>query len=408
MLSKEAASRPEPPAITAHPALSLLSRAMIAFGAGLLITLVAYLALAVPGRWFPDATPVVWDARQLQLVRGTGELVGDELVVRDVDPSGLALISVRTQIRASDYASIYWIATDVADNADVRIVWRTEYEPQKLQSLSILVESGRLRPVLLSDQKGWLGSVSGLALAVRGSLAQPIRIRGAVAKPMGAVEMIRDRLGDWLALESWSGTSINTITGGADIQELPMPLLIAVSAIVAMALIVVQFRGQIRRNGHEIALIFACVILVGWSLLDLRWTWNLVRQSAITAQRYAGKTWYDKHAVAEDAELFRFVEKARGTMPAEPARVFVAADAHYFRGRGAYHLYPHNVYFDPRQNAIPLATDMRTGDWLLVYRRHNIQYDASLHSLRWDGNQLKHADLKLAESGAALFLITGP
>jgi len=30
----------------------------------------------------------------------------------------------------------------------------------------------------------------------------------------------------------------------------------------------------------------------------------------------------------------------------------MAADAIYFRNRGAYHLYPHNVLFDPYQNAM--------------------------------------------------------
>ena len=53
------------------------------------------------------------------------------------------------------------------------------------------------------------------------------------------------------------------------------------------------------------------------------------------------------------ATCYAFIEKARAQLPQEPARVFVAADAHYFRGRAAYHLYPHNVYFEPFDNAVP-------------------------------------------------------
>ncbi len=92
-------------------------------------------------------------------------------------------------------------------------------------------------------------------------------------------------------------------------------------------------------------------------------------------------------------------------MPASPARVFVAADADYFRGRAAYHLYPHNVYFSPRGNALPPASELHAGDWLLVYLRKGIQYDASQGKVRWDGNQTVSVELKLVEPGAALFLV---
>ena len=46
------------------------------------------------------------------------------------------------------------------------------------------------------------------------------RIRGVIVKPMGTVEVLRDRAGEWLAFEGWTGTSINTITGR--LRESPM------------------------------------------------------------------------------------------------------------------------------------------------------------------------------------------
>jgi hypothetical protein len=85
--------------------------------------------------------------------------------------------------------------------------------------------------------------------------------------------------------------------------------------------------------------------------------------------------------------------------------VFVVADAHYFRGRAAYHLYPHSVFFDPRSNELQPASRMRPGDWLLVYQRRGIQYDAAHQLLKWNGDQTITAELKLVEPGAGLFLI---
>jgi hypothetical protein len=111
----------------------------------------------------------------------------------------------------------------------------------------------------------------------------------------------------------------------------------------------------------------------------------------------------DKLLANEDAQLFAFVERALQVLPSRPVRIFVAADAHYFRGRAAYHLYPHSVFFDPRSNELQWADQLRPGDWLLVYQQRGIQYDASRQMLRWPTGRTTSAELKLLEPGAALF-----
>ena len=83
----------------------------------------------------------------------------------------------------------------------------------------------------------------------------------------------------------------------------------------------------------------------------------------------------------------------------------MAAEAHYFRGRGAYHLYPHNVYFDPWTNALPQPSQLRAGDYLVVYQRRGIQFDAAQGLLRWDGESADRCRAALVEPGAALFRI---
>jgi hypothetical protein len=107
----------------------------------------------------------------------------------------------------------------------------------------------------------------------------------------------------------------------------------------------------------------------------------------------------------EDGPLFQFIEKARAKMPATPARVFVVADAGYFRGRAAYHLYPHNVYFDPRENGLPPAGVLRPGDYVVVYQRRGVQFNANEQKLRFEGGEPVSAEALLVEPGAALFRI---
>ena len=273
------------------------------------------------------------------------------------------------------------------------------------KSMPLTVVTGRLLPAVTSRHPAWIGNIEGLALAMKGPIAEPVRIRGVVAKPLSATQVLRDRAREWLAFESWHGTSINTVTGGADLQDLPLPLLLA--AAVALATLAVAALRRIAPSAIAIPTFgaLAAVVLAAWLLLDLRWTWNLVRQVDATTERFGGKSWVDKRLAVEDGPLFAFVQKAKEAMGTSPARVVVGAESHYLRGRAAYHLYPHNVLFHPTSNVLPERQYLRSGDWFLVYLRKGVQFDAAQGKLRWDNNEPVDADLRLAGRGAALFRI---
>ena len=369
----------------------------------LLAWLAVYLVISVPNGWFPAAPIKAFAANGLALTRGTGQWVDEELRVTAPDSTGLTLISLVPDLRSSDYAAIAWIAIDLPERAVVRLLWRTDYAPEKLNAIEVPVESGRSLPVMVANEPAWTGRVTGLALAIQGPLSQPIRIRGVIAKPMGALEILGDRAREWLAFEEWTGTSINTVTGGADIQDLPLPVLMALTVALAGVAAMLIERRRPGAFGASTPVVLGAVVLMAWLILDARWTANLVRQARHTAQQYAGKSTRDKHLANEDAQLFAFVERALQVLPSRPVRIFVAADAHYFRGRAAYHLYPHSVFFDPRSNELQWADELRPGDWLLVYQQRGIQYDASRQMLRWQTGRTTSAELKLTGPGAALF-----
>jgi hypothetical protein len=298
---------------------------------------------------------------------------------------------------------IAWSGSGFPEDADVRFLWRTDYAPSKLNSVPVTISAGHLTPVVMAKNPDWVGRVTGIALAVRGPLAQPVRVSGLIAKPGGALGQVADRLREWLAFEGWSGTSINTITGGADVQELPLPTLLVIALLVAAAAwFAFAWRGG-RLAAFPAAL--AVLFLAAWIVLDVQWTWNLARQVSVTRAQYGGKDWRERHVAAEDGPLFQFVEKARARLPASPARVFVVADAAYFRGRAAYYLYPHNVLFDPFRNSLPTAASLRSGDFVVVYQRRGVAYNPDEKKLRLEGDETVSAEAVLVEPGAAMFRI---
>jgi hypothetical protein len=365
------------------------------------LALLAYVAAAVPKAWFPAAEPLRWQPRDMTVSRGTATIDDGALVVVP-DATGAAIVSLTTSFRSSEYWVVAWHAADVPEQARFRLLWRSDYAPARLNAVAIETASGQLRPVSLVREPNWIGTITGVALAIQGaSPGQPVRIAAASASPMGARDVLRQRLGEWLTFERWRGTSINTVVGGADAQDLPLPALLALAAVLApLACAAVLYR---RRHMEALPLVIAVVFLAAWSVADARWVFNLFRQAQDTTMQYGGKDLAGKHLAADDGSLFAFILRVRAKLPPEPARIFVAADAHYFRGRAAYHLYPHNVYFEPYLDTIPAPQWMRPGDYIVVYQRHGIQFDAVEGRLRWDGNAPVAAELLHVERGAALF-----
>ncbi len=401
---------PEEPPLTTDTAVTMPSvavrdhpyrDALVALAAAFVVTVVGYLAAVTPGAWFPRADSKEWSPRALALVRGAGGIERDALIV--TSSGGGVLITVETDFRSSDYAAIAWIATNLPRDADARLIWRNDYAPAKVNSAPIAIAAGQLRPVIVANDPNWVGRIRGLALAINGALPAPVRILGVSAQPSGILDVANDRIREWTAFEGLSGASINGITGGASVQDLPLPVLLA--AVIGLAALawfgVARYRARTRALPSVLAMLF----VAAWLISDVRWSWDLLRQTLATARTYAGLDWRERHLAAEDAALFQFIESVRAKLPPEPSRVFMTADAHYFRGRGAYHLYPHNVYFEPYRNAIPESARMHSGDYFVAYQRRGVQYDPAAQRLRWDGGEPVSAELLLTAPGAALFRI---
>lgn len=370
--------------------------------------LALYATLSVPGKWFPAATLKSFDLTELTLTRGKGGIVrdavlGDALIITSADETGLSLVSANTSFASSDYPVVAWTGSHFPPHATARVLWRTNVAPDRVFSAPVGIAGGRLTPAVMSKHPDWVGRIVGLALAVNGPLPEAARVNGLAIKPGGVVGQVTDLLREWFAFERWSGTSINTITGGAEVQELPLPPLLVLAVILTAGLwLALVWR---KRGKSALPLVLGTLFVVAWSVLDVQWTWNLTRQVAETRQQYGGKDWREAHVAADDGPLFEFVQRARTMLPKSPARVFVLADAAYFRSRGAYHLYPHNVLFDPFHNSLPAASWLRPGDYVLVYQRRGVQYDPQAKRLRLETGEPLAAEAVLIGQGAALFRI---
>jgi hypothetical protein len=218
-------------------------------------------------------------------------------------------------------------------------------------------------------------------------------------------QLLGDRAREWFRDEPWTGTSINSVTGGSPAQNLPLPVPLMLAAVVAFALVAPAARflpSRFRRGVLPVAVI---AFVLAWAVSDLRWSANLARQVAVTLDRYGGKDASERALAAEDGELAAFVDKAKALMPPEPQRVLVLAQAHYFRGRAGWHLLPNRVAWEPAHDVAPAPGMLKPGDYVLIWRRPGAQYDAASERVRFDNGVELPAKALLVERGSALFAI---
>lgn len=381
----------------------LLVRAALFLAAGLGGVLVGYLAINVPGAWFPSAAPQRFDAAQMGVSRGRAQATPGALLVSTANADEPAVVVLKAALRSSDFAGIEWIVAGLPDDADVRLMWRTNYQPERLNIAAMTVDGGRLRPIVVRTEPAWIGTIVDLGLAVRGNPHAPFEVRGVIARPLGAVELARDRIGEWLTFEGWRATSVDTLAGGADAQDLPLPVVLVLAMLLSVGTYALlrRFRPSLAPTAWPV---FAAVVFaLAWGIADLRYGWNAAHQSLETARTYGGRDWREAHLAAEDAALYQLVQSARAGMPDSKSRVFVLAEAPYFRARAAYYFYPHNPWFDVYGNAGPSPQLMRPGDYVFAFRRRGVQFNPKLGRLRIDGGTEMPAEPVLVATDGALF-----
>ena len=371
----------------------------------LTLCVLGYLALGVQGSWFTSAPALHWTPDAMAVSRGTASLGPEGLVLTAPDAGGTTIVTLTTSLRSSSYPVIAWQSSGVPDNVEAALLWRSDYAPGRVFNRRLTIDAGRIQPFSLESERNWKGTISGLALGLKGSYQKPILVQGATAKTMSAGEVLSDRVREWFTFETWNGASINTIIGGADVQDLPMPFALAVVVGLAALFYAALARWRPLWVGPSGGVIIGTMFVAAWFALDMRLQWNFLRQVESTAKQYAGKSWQERHLAAEDKMVFAFIEKVRDKLPPPPLRVFVVGDEHYFRDRGAYHLYPYNVFFDPWSSTLPPSSAVRSGDYLVVFEPAGTQYEPSQQRLHWGAGPLISAELVLADGGAALFKI---
>ncbi|OGQ55900.1 MAG: hypothetical protein A3J24_03365 [Deltaproteobacteria bacterium RIFCSPLOWO2_02_FULL_53_8] len=367
--------------------------ASLLFTLASLILFIASLQYYWPGKWWGSASTLAWKGTALTLAKGRGYNIQGGLIIDGLAAPGAALASLSPQpFRAEDYPAIHWSASSDKSNTKVEFLWRTTENPNRFFARELEWMGNSLAPLHMAGDGNWRGQIMELALMVHKPLDTPLTIEAVeVEPPLGIVWC------EWFGAEPWLGTSINFV--GETIARqwlLPLPFIAAALGLALFGYAALVWRKILASNLRMVWALF----FLAWFTLDMRWQLDLWHKLGLTQQRYAGKSWEDKHLAAEDGPLFNLMQQVRAKLPSTQSRVFLFADAEYIRGRGTYHLYPFNVLNG--RNLLP-AKQFKSGDFIVILGKDEVEFDAAHHLLKWGAGQQLHADLLLlAENNVLL------
>ncbi len=330
------------------------------------------------------------------LVRGRGRASAGSYSLETLDSSGLGILSTAVQPFAADnYPRIEWTLRG-ADPAGVQLsfLWRTLERPKHNFHVDLEWRDGSVAWAELGAQDGWSGTITGVGLVVRGGLSAPLVVQSFTAPSMSAGSAVLEIGRQWSMPFPFKGTTI-TLPFDAERSDYASPLIV-VAAAQGLAIGAYYFLARRRQWPRDPRVLWA-IVLIGWLLLDLRWQANLWRQLAQTARQFAGKTTEEKHLAAYDHELFELMRQVNGALPAPPVRIHFLSDNSVLRARGAFFLYPQNVYHDPRVlGRTPDPEQVHSGDYVLLFLYRGLDYERLQQRLLWPDGRSKAADEILA------------
>lgn len=328
--------------------------------------------------------PLILSGKSLQPLAGTAKVAGEALEFTGYEPRGgeFVAIAVHTdRIHAEDFPLLrYQVDTDFPGPA-LKLIWRTEAEPDALKSADLQGTDGESAWLELSRYPDWVGPVLEIGVyAYTSDEADALSIAHLTLEPADWRGNLASYWADLTGYRGWTSRTINLMYGAVDMKVLS-PVLVA-AAWSALAVILLLASGIFTRIQ---AGALAAAVVLPWIMLDLLWQKELMTQLIQTRDQFAGKTLEEKHLADVDRHIYRYIMRLKQeVLPEQPSRILILHDSYshnFARLKAQYYLLPHNAY---NYGRVPPDYGLETIDYVLVLGEvPRLEYDAGTQTLRW-------------------------
>ena len=386
----------EPKSVDASPSVEPVGRiaqpwfvAIGLFVAAFALVVVTLVGSESEGNWVSGPPTLAFPGSDFEVARGTGRKVATATMLEGLDASGTGVLSARVgPFAAEPYSRVDAVVQALGTaRPTIALIWRTREHPNRLFSKPLQWVDDRTAPVAVSANDGWSGTITGLAVVVRGRVPEPLVLESVTLPGLSARTALREVAGQWTRHFPFRAHS-NHFPFDEE-RSYSLSLLAGIAIAQALAALGYLYYARRRRIARDARVLWA-IFLVGWLLLDLRWQVNLLRQHVESAGSFAGKSTEEKHLSGADRELFALLQQVSAALPPPPARVTVLSSNSSLRFRSAFFLFPHSVngVFAPE----PRPENLRAGDYVLLFLYEKARYDRDAGTLTWSDGQRRAVD----------------
>jgi hypothetical protein len=358
---------------------------------------------ARPGTPLSPAQAAELDLAQFRLeAGGQKEFSPRGLAVEGADGLGRTLLVQSTQgLRAAEYSRLGYRFEAFPAELKLALVWRTEEEPSRMQSLPLPRPGLSSHWVRLDEVEGWSDGIAEIGLLVMTADLLPSESTLARRFELSWLRLESASLrGDLAALQTdvrayrpWVGRSINTAG-----YELAIPQRHALVAPVAALVLLLGAALAIAFPVARWRSLAACLLL-GWLILDLQQLAQLFWRGDFTRRA---------HSLSDEVQVEpRFnaaLEQVRPVLrAAEPRLVLVGGALPFHRTYGAFRLLPLPASAIDSAPVLSAEEDriavvlVGNGDW---------RFDASSGTLHWSERSYP-ARLLFEQGGLVAFMLQG-
>ena len=361
----------------------MLRTALISLIIGLLLTSSIFLFLDSAGRGSSRALGKSWDPGEMRVVAGHGAKSGGGLFLV-LNQAGQGIVEVASKSEKLDELSVLHVTLNEGSAADgLMVAWRTKLSREKLLHYRVAAAPAGSLWLSMKDVPGWEGIATSIGLVFLGPPGARVEIRSvellAPVFPYNAQAL----LSDWTDFAAWKLHSINAHPGVNSSGNSHYPVPFAAAVLVVSILVYLSGFFILRRKVNIELRVVAIMFLICWIALDMIWQARLLRQLDATREAFAGKTPSEKRVEGRDANLFGFISRVREEIGPGHPRVFVTSSNDYTGMRGAYFLYPLNVYWQRKPPSLPLAESITRGDFIVLLKPTQLFYDSPSSTIQY-------------------------
>jgi hypothetical protein len=325
---------------------------------------------------------IAWNAATAHIESGTGTPAGQHLHLQ-LNDTGQAIIALpMPRVTSGHYPFLHLSFAGATENLTLIILWRTAQTGNEILEYRFRFNSRETLWLATHQFTGWQGDITSLGLVVQGQPGQGVIVKDiSLLPPTLATQLKTISLG-WTSFSPWNHLSINhhkgVRLGSSSFYPVPFIMAFCALSLLAHGLLFLLLRRKARFDWRVVAAIF----LICWISLDLIWQGKLLRQLGETYESFSGKDTPGKLAAGLDSELVELMAVVKGRLESTDSRIFVGSKDDYLGMRGAYYLYPFNVFWQRHGPELPPGKYLHSGDYIVLVGPTQISFDPATNTLQ--------------------------